>query len=130
MRKGNRPGRYGPNVSKEFDNEDYQNTRSFTPMEAASRIKSLGQERTPGQAVQSGSHLLKNLLGRRITGQVAPLLGVVAQVEQLLVDIPLATDVGPFAFFDGSQCRKLLGQTPIVALAHIVGDDFRQRGIG
>ena len=93
-------------------------------------IESLRQERPSGQAVQQCSHLLQNRLGGGIAGQVVHLFGIFAQVKQLLVNVPLLADVRPLAVLDGSQGRAFLGQTPVITLSRVVGDDFRQRGIG
>ena len=90
-------------------------------------IEALRQERPSGQAVQFGSHLLQNRLGGWVAGPVAHLLGIFAQVKQLLVNVLFLADIRPLAILDGSQRRTLLGQTPVITLARIVGNDLRQR---
>jgi hypothetical protein len=47
--------------------------------------------------------------GLRGAGQIALLVGVFAQVEQLLVGIRLATDIRPLSSLGGPQRRAFLG---------------------
>ena len=64
-----------------------------------------------------------------IAGQVALFPGIIAQVEQLLADVPFAANVRPLTVVDGPQWPGLAGQAPGVAIERVTGNDLGQRGI-
>ena len=57
----------------------------------------------PAVSRPRAAHPLERRLHGRVAGEVVPLLGVLAQVEQLFADVPFSADISPVALGQGGQ---------------------------
>ncbi len=91
----------------------------------ASGVEPPRGERSAGELAEEPPHPLEPGPRGGIGGQVARLVGVVGDVEQLLMDVALAADVGPLAVADGPERPSRLEDEPVGGrVERVVGNDL------